>query len=53
MLDREEVVALGLFIAVTMSAALCLWCFLWHIPKTEVKTELPLWGCRAHVQSLC
>lgn len=40
-LDREEVVALGLFVAVTMLAALC---FPWHVPKTEVETELPLWG---------
>lgn len=52
-LDREEVVALGLFIAVTILATLCLRRFLQHVSKTEVETELLLWGCPAHLQSLC
>lgn len=59
MLDREEVVVLGLFggilglfIAGTTLATLCLWCFL-HISKAQVETELPSWGCPAHLQSLC
>lgn len=46
-------VALGLFVAVTMLVTLYLRCFLRHLPSTEVETELPLWRCPAHLQSSC